>query len=240
MKKLFTILMAMLLITGLTACSKKATVEEIAEKEKTDVVVEADENFIYVDMDQVKDGDVEFKLEDGTTVTVNSNINYTSAGKYQTEVTYTNSKGESRTENVTVVVDNSENIKAEKENQTQASTDASADSNSAATEGESTASRNYEVEIDGTVWGAGNLYTADIETCEKWVQAVFGDVTTYRIEKGGSGKTYVFVNYFSGMTCDDISFILGNVKANGGHISIATRGDDVATGGDSKLSACGF
>lgn len=216
MKKLLTLLLIMITIITLAGCSQKETNAEIGEKAKPEqIVVEAQDGYIYVDTNNLeKTDEVEMTLSDGTQVTFSGNVDYSTPGQYTVQATYTNN-GESKTEDVTVVVDSTENIESFKQEQ------------AAATQ------RNFYPEIDGVVYGPEDIAKEDLDMAEKWVQAVYGN--DYVIEQGGSGKWYVFVTPTADMNCDDVNAIITVIKGNGGHVSI---GENQYT--SNLLHGCGY
>ena len=92
----------------------------------------------------------------------------------------------------------------------------------------------YHAEIDGQIIGPKELYTADLDTAEKWVQQVYGD--DYEIKQGFStGKWYVFVTLSPYKnTCYDVQLLVRDIKANGGHVSV-NHTKDVGWGIDECL-----
>lgn len=207
----------MITIITLAGCSQKETNAEIGEIAKPEqIVVEAQDGYIYVDTNNLeKTDEVEMTLSDGTQVTFSGNVDYSTPGQYTVQATYTNN-GESKTEDVTVVVDSTENIESFKQEQ------------AAATQ------RNFYPEIDGVVYGPEDIAKEGLDMAEKWVQAVYGN--DYQIITSAvTGKALVAVNPTADMNCDDVNAIITVILNSGGHVTI---GENKYTG--SLLHGCGY
>ncbi len=223
MKKIILVMLTAFIVLGFSGCSRHETAEigETAKKETLTVVVSEDD-YIYVEQ-QTEDSEVELKQEDGSSVSVEGTVDYSSLGEYPVKVTYTKNN-EEITEEKTVVVDTPQNIeavRAGKEEEKAGESDISADSVTA-----------YSVEIDGVMYDPETIASADIATTQKWVEALFGSVTEY-YEKTSphSGKDYIWVVQYSGMSCETLN-MLENIRKNGGHINI--------DGEKSFFTACGI
>ena len=218
----------MMLIVFIAICFAGCSRHEVAEigdtaKKETLTVEISEDDYIYAEQ-QDTETEVKLKQENGSSVNVTGSVDYSVPGEYPVRVTYTKDN-EEVTEEKTVIVDtrqNIETVKAEKEEEKKTEdTGSSADSVTA-----------YTVEIDGVMYDPEMIASADIATTEKWVEALFGGVTEY-YEKTSphSGKDYIWIVQYSGMSCETLN-MLENIRKNGGHINI--------DGEKSFFTACGI